>query len=232
MLFIGVHLSLRDTFLPTNSSIPLRDIRSRLNALVCHTDRLNCCKMNSQGEWYFPNGSTIPSAKGAVFSRNRTDEGMINLNHITDATPPSGFYCCSVMDVTNTEWTVCANIGRWLSYNAHTFTHCFTKIQLLLQSKLLMVWLLQPLNRTISSPVMSLELKPPPTSGGKMALCYLKLDNISHSLLSDCLMLDNISVRSLSAQNISIETSQQHQWTLRMLSLKVRLSYTACIHYT
>ena len=101
----------------TNSSVPLSDTGSGPNALICHSHRSNCCQtfsLQPQGvsEWFFPNGSNIPSGRGSVFSRNRTDQGVINLNRTTDATPPSGMYCCRVMDILNVEQTVCVNVGQ------------------------------------------------------------------------------------------------------------------------
>ena len=53
------------------------------------------------------------------------------------------------------------------------------------------------LDKVTASPVMHLELilVTQPTSGEKMALCCLKQDQLSPSLLSDCLMLESIPVR-------------------------------------
>ena len=59
-----------------------------------------------------------------------------------------------------------------------------------------MVELLQLQDRATPSPVVSLELVSPPTSGEKMVWCCLKQDQLSPSLLSDCLMLEDIPVRS------------------------------------
>ena len=116
VLFIsGVYLSLRDVIVPADSTVSLNDIGSAIDALVCHTDRPNCCRGTRQGGWFYPisvNGSEVPTGNGAVFSRNRTDEGMINLNRIVDAMPPSGLYCCKVLDARSIDQTVCVNIGE------------------------------------------------------------------------------------------------------------------------
>ena len=109
-----MYLSLRGVVVPASSTVSLSDIGSSSNALVCITDRPNCCRTAGQGGWFFPtsvNGSEVVTGGGAVFARNRTDDGMINLNRVTDATPPSGLYCCRVLDAVNVEQSVCADIG-------------------------------------------------------------------------------------------------------------------------
>ena len=115
---IGTYLSMKNKVVQPNSIVSLSDIGAGETALKCITDRIMCCLTPTpEGEWYFPlsiNESAIPSGRGAVFSRNRTDNGVVNLNRITDAIPliASGLYCCRVRDAVNAEQSVCVEIGN------------------------------------------------------------------------------------------------------------------------
>ena len=48
------------------------DIAEDDRALLCYTNNVECCKNGQQGEWYFPNGTTVgTSGDGGNFYRNR-----------------------------------------------------------------------------------------------------------------------------------------------------------------
>ena len=150
-----MYLSLRGVVVPASSTVSLSDIGSSSNALVCITDRPNCCRTTRQGEWFFPtsvNGSDVTTGGGAVFARNRTDNGMINLNRVTDATPPSGLYCCKVLDAVAVEQTVCTDIGT-LFLCCVRYSLTLSSLQFLLLLKSLAAWSLQVQERCTPSPV-------------------------------------------------------------------------------
>ena len=121
-VYVGVYLSLRGTVYANNSVIPITEIgetdlyTSSNTGLQCITDRSPCCGTlpNRFGQWYFPNGATVPAQGGATtFYRNRGDDGTVNLNRLNNGvTMPTGLFCCVVPDATGVDQTVCANIGE------------------------------------------------------------------------------------------------------------------------
>ena len=118
----GVYLSLNKVVYPNNTFIPITKIGrsssySSKNALLCVTDKRPCCSSVGVriGEWFFPDGAgTVPILDNAnTFYRNRRDDGSINLNRLSDdVMMPTGKFCCVVPDATNTNVTLCANIGK------------------------------------------------------------------------------------------------------------------------
>ena len=106
-----------------NSVIPITEIgetdpiTAQNEGLQCVTDRRPCCGTppNRFGEWYFPNGTAVPSIGSArSFYRSRGDDGTVNLNHhINDnLMSPAGHFCCEVPDATDTAQVVCVYIGN------------------------------------------------------------------------------------------------------------------------
>ena len=113
----GVYLSLKGEVYANNSVISITEIEqtdtSANNGLQCITDRRPCCKINRAGEWFFPNGSVVPTQGVATtYYRNRGDDGTVNLNRVnSDVTMPTGEFCCVVTDATDAVQTLCVNIG-------------------------------------------------------------------------------------------------------------------------
>ena len=122
-VYAGVYLSLNDVIYANNSIIPITEIGETSTTvtsntgLQCITDRRPCCNScpNRYGEWYFPDGTTVPSSSyyyNSLFYRNRGDDGTVNLNRVNaSVTMPTGQFCCMVHDAADTEQTVCADIG-------------------------------------------------------------------------------------------------------------------------
>ena len=91
------------------------DIGVEEAALLCHTNKTNCCGLpNRAGEWYFPNGTRV-GIKGVSqdeFYRNRGPQ-VVRLNrrqgtlNFTDR----GLFRCEVPDSRNVNQTVYVNIG-------------------------------------------------------------------------------------------------------------------------
>ena len=108
----------------TSTSNGVTDATSN-NGLQCITDRRPCCaaQPNRQGEWIFPdNGGNVPglAQNPTSFSRNRGDDGTVNLNRLnSDVMMPTGRFCCVVPDATSVDQTVCANIGTYIYIDHH-----------------------------------------------------------------------------------------------------------------
>ena len=84
-----------------NSAIRLRDVGEGERALLCKTDRKDCCGAppNRYGEFYYPNGLAVPVAsRQQGFYRNRGEQ-MIRLNRRSTATSPTGKYRCAIPEV-------------------------------------------------------------------------------------------------------------------------------------
>ena len=116
--FLGVYLALRGVFITNNSNINIKDIgQSPNSALQCITDRIPCCFSQDprHGEWYLPNGQLVQGTTSTTaFYRDRGDNGEVSLNRPSDVESPIGLFCCEVPDATNTNQTLCVNIGELL----------------------------------------------------------------------------------------------------------------------
>ena len=115
----GVYLALRGEHIANNSNINIRNIGQSSDdpnsALQCITDRIPCCLSQSPrlGEWYLPNGTLIlRGTSTTTFYRNREDNGEVSLNRPSDVMSPTGRFCCEVPDDTDTNQTLCVNIGK------------------------------------------------------------------------------------------------------------------------
>lgn len=89
---------------------------SQNEGLQCITDKISCCGTRI-GEWYFPNGTSVPAQGSAVsFYHNEGDDGAVNLNKVStssDIVSPTGIFCCVIPDATNTIQRVCATISKY-----------------------------------------------------------------------------------------------------------------------
>ena len=117
----GVYLSLNRMFYANNSVIPITEIgetnTTSNTGLQCITDRRPCCSThpNRRGEWFFPDGMTVPGPPGnpTTFYRNRGDDGTVNLNRLnTNVMMPTGLFCCAVSDALDDMQRVCATISE------------------------------------------------------------------------------------------------------------------------
>ena len=112
----GVYLSLKEVVYINNSIISVNDIGVNKTGLKCITDKDNCCQSKRLGEWYYPNGLSVPvgmDGGGDDFFRNRDDHGSVNLNRVSNnVVDPTGEFCCSVPDASNVTINTCATIGK------------------------------------------------------------------------------------------------------------------------
>ena len=118
--YSGVYLSLGGSLIPQQGvMILITDIgTSSPNQLICTSDRKPCCQDQPQyGGWYYPNQSRVVNLSErptpTAFHSDRNNHGEINLYRIsTDVKSPVGQFCCETMDATNTNHTLCINVGE------------------------------------------------------------------------------------------------------------------------
>lgn len=86
-----------------NSLITLDVIGESTHALFCATDKKPCCN-ETDGNWYLPDGTLLPSETNTSQYLYVTREGdpTVGLNHMQNGTQPSaGIYLCELMDRKN-----------------------------------------------------------------------------------------------------------------------------------
>ena len=117
----GVYLALRGVHIANNSNINIKstglssDNPNGTGALQCTTDNRRCCSQDPRlGEWYQPNGALVQGTTSTTaFYRTRGANGEVSLNRPSGVESPTGWFCCEVPDATNTNQTLCANIGMF-----------------------------------------------------------------------------------------------------------------------
>lgn len=95
-----------------NSIVSLSKIGRGKNALLCKTKRKDCCgtRPNHFGEYYYPNGIKVPTAKlWQGFFRNR-GEKVIRLNQRGGVTSPKGKYRCEIPDANGSMQNIYINL--------------------------------------------------------------------------------------------------------------------------
>ena len=83
-----------------NSVVPLARVGENDDALLCVTDKVDCCgtKPNRFGEFYYPSGGKVPiRSAGNNFYRNRGDQ-RVRLNRRETTTSPTGKFRCEILD--------------------------------------------------------------------------------------------------------------------------------------
>ncbi len=114
---------------PNNSNLNVEDIGEGDHALACQTDRRPCCGTtpNRFGEWYYPNGSRVPTeGLGAAFYRNRSDEGLVLLHrqNYPGIASFTGLFCCVLPDATDVNQTLCVGLQLPIGHNNGTLICC------------------------------------------------------------------------------------------------------------
>ena len=111
----GVYLSLGRTII-SSDRILITDIgEGDDGALLCFTDLIQCCNSDSgraEGQWLFPNGSSVLAGSAEVIGDFYFDRGpsVVRLHRRNNATSPTGQFCCEVPDATSTNMRACVNI--------------------------------------------------------------------------------------------------------------------------
>ncbi len=96
-----------------NSFVRISDIGEDDEALLCKTDKVECCGTipNRFGEFYFPDGVRVPIKRdGQQFYRNRGEQ-QIRLNRRRGIMSPTGVYRCEIPDSNNVLQKVFVTVG-------------------------------------------------------------------------------------------------------------------------
>ena len=115
-----VWFSLRNTTYQNNSCVTLEDIGEIDDALLCMTNLTACCKSpytgSGLGNWYFPDGTRVPSSgTHGDFYRTR-GHMVIGLNRRGGTV--EGIYRCEIPDSMNVTQTIYIGLyntstGEW-----------------------------------------------------------------------------------------------------------------------
>lgn len=103
-----VYFELNGNIYHNNSAISLQSVGEGERALICKTNKQDCCGTppNRLGEFLYPNGDIVPiRILQDEFYRQRGD-GEIYLNRRVDTTSPSGTYSCVIPDAAGTIQTL------------------------------------------------------------------------------------------------------------------------------
>ena len=103
----GVRFSLNGTTYQNNSIVTLEDIGEDDDALLCVTDLTTCCQpssVNARGNWFFPNGTRVPSS-GVKWDFHRTrGQSVVLLQRRQGGV--EGIYHCMIPDAMNVDQTI------------------------------------------------------------------------------------------------------------------------------
>ena len=109
-----IQLILNGTIITSNGFVNADDIGERYSALLCQTNKTDCCRYNQRGEWYFPNGSRVELARFYpqydLYYRNRGDQ-VVRLNRRGNPSERGRFFCI-LPDANDIDQTVFVNIGK------------------------------------------------------------------------------------------------------------------------
>ena len=116
-------MSLKGKDIANNSYVNVDDIGEGSDAaLLCHTDKTNCCNANNMGrtkagEWYYPNGTTVGIEDTRInpyeFYRNR-DKQVVRLNHRNGTFVEKGRFRCEIPDVNSISQSIYVHMGRFI----------------------------------------------------------------------------------------------------------------------
>ena len=121
----GVWVTLRNTTYQNNSNVILEDIGEGDDAFFCKTNQTACCRapytgdMGSVGNWFFPNGTRVPSSD-EEWDFHRTRGQMVIRMHRKRG-GVEGIYHCEIPDAINVTQTIyigvySASTGKWYMY--------------------------------------------------------------------------------------------------------------------
>ena len=110
--FPGIRFILNGTTYQNNSIVTLEDIGEGDNALLCVTDLTTCCRppftnpieLNATGNWFFPNGTRVPSS-GVRWDFHRTrGQSAVRLQRRQGG--EEGIYRCAIPDTMEVDQTI------------------------------------------------------------------------------------------------------------------------------
>ena len=116
---------LRNQTYLNNSTVAINDIGEGDNALLCVTDKPDCCKPPNgtivQGEFYYPNNSSVRTrAGGDSLYRNRGPQ-VVRLNRRNNVLSPTGIYRCEIPDSSGRIRNIYINVTG-IDYTCSVFT--------------------------------------------------------------------------------------------------------------
>jgi len=111
-----VWFSLRNRTYQNNSIVILEDIGEGGDALICKTNQTACCQSPAIGNWFFPNGTRVPSS-GNQWDFHRGRGPMVVRLHRRRGRE-EGIYRCAIPDTMNVTQTIyigvySASTGEW-----------------------------------------------------------------------------------------------------------------------
>jgi hypothetical protein len=119
VLCAGVHIQLNRQIIDENGSVNITDIGENDTAVLCVTDREECCAVRPgrAGEWYYPNNKRVETeghSRYGSFYRDR-GPGVVRLNRRYNAMMPIGSFCCEIPDRNNTMQRLCIMIESMIT---------------------------------------------------------------------------------------------------------------------
>ena len=91
-----------------NTIVLMSDIGEDNNALLCMTDKSDCCS-NPIGEFYYPNNSAVGYSQENLLYRNRGPQ-VVRLNRRNNDLSPTGVYRCQIPDSSGSMQSIYINI--------------------------------------------------------------------------------------------------------------------------
>lgn len=128
----GVYLSISGTTIIANDSyMNFYDMIQNDLVLICHTNKIDCCRNNTLGDWFYPNGTIVESYTdyksrniSEFFARSRT-QSIVRLAtgdtpglQVYVGPPERGQFYCKVPDANNVNQTVYVNICKLIAHAA------------------------------------------------------------------------------------------------------------------
>ena len=115
---VGIRLELNGTSIKNDSYMSITDIGEKNKALLCHTNKTDCCTSSQikAGEWYFSNENQVQKLLLArrnashYFYRDRGSQ-VVRLNRVMNP-PERGRFFCEVPDSSGKNQTIYVNIGK------------------------------------------------------------------------------------------------------------------------
>ena len=126
----GVQFSLNGTIYKNNSLVTLENIGDGHNSLLCITNLTACCRSpytngSAIGNWFFPNGTRVPSSGNGDIYRTR---GQMVVNMRWTIGGEDGIYHCVILDAENVNQTMYIGVytvstGEWYMYTSVLFNY-------------------------------------------------------------------------------------------------------------
>ena len=119
-LHAGVYLTINETAIANDGYVNFYDMIQNRLTLFCRTNKIDCCRDDQLGDWYYPNGTivesfTINSKKNIseFFSRSRSQRVVrltVNQVDVYVGPPERGRFYCTVPDANDINQTLYVNI--------------------------------------------------------------------------------------------------------------------------